>query len=138
MEETNLIKCVGVIPTRGADPIPVGKIPYGGTQIAISKGIENDEVIVRTVGGGSTLYLSAFTFSVVMLDVADVQGQLFVRNADDLYQYNLGNFRIHNYGHLAISASFMPPLEIPTAWDIVLTSDTANCFSDAFIHGYET
>lgn len=137
MKITNLVRTIGIIPTRNADPIPVGKIPDGGTQVAKEGSAAGADVIVHTVTSGKTLYLSACSLGIKNGLASTSSGYLGVRNASDTWQYMLlYTGVVANDGKTAL-LSFPIPLEIPAGYDIVANSSDADVQVYAFIHGYE-
>ena len=59
LKEIDKVRMLGVLPSQGADPIPVGKIPDGGTQKAIDGSVNNETLTLITVTIGKTFYLVA-------------------------------------------------------------------------------
>lgn len=135
--ETNRVRMLGVLPSYGADPIPVGKIPDEGTQVLKSGDAENETAILYTVTAGKILYLSSLVFSLTF--GADVSGhcRVAIRDEDDLNPVDIINVTHRTYNGAGIPCSFCPPIEIPALWDIFLVSSIADLFVQCFIHGYE-
>lgn len=137
LKEKDTVRIFGVLPSQGADPIPVGKIPDGGIQVAKSNLIVNNTVIIHPVTADKILYLSALSFSSYNASGGVVQGTFFVTNADDALQYTFFTVLIPDDRGPSDAMGFMPPLEIPAGYKIKITSDTANFWIYGFIHGYE-
>lgn len=136
-EESSPLTSIQVELKPGADPILVGKIPDGATQIIVSDEAHNDIRVLRVVTAEKTLYLSSINTVFSALVAGDFRGFLFVTDNGDNTQYNLVYFRIHNQGTLVIAESFTPPLEIPAGWKVKVRSEAANCYTSGCIHGYE-
>ncbi len=136
-KESNEVRMLGILPSQGADPIPVGKIPDGGTQVVAWSHTENATLVVYTVSTGKTLYLSNATF--ISRNSAELYKytRFFVTNAADEDQYYF--YRIIQLADSIISCpySFLPPLEIPAGYKIKLFSGDSDLQCMAFIHGYE-
>ncbi len=136
-KEKNLVRMLGVLPSQGADPIPVGKIPDGGTQVAKYALSNGAETLIHTVTDGKTLYLSALAFSIRNVSGSDAQGHMWVTDADDGTQYYFFNIQaLDNTGPLG-SISFPTPLEIPAGYKIKVKSSQVDAKATGFIHGYE-
>lgn len=134
---SNEARMSGVLPSQGADPIPVGKIPDGATQVAKQIDAENTPVIVHTVDTDKTLYLNAIALSGHNSNAAARGFYLFVRNDSDYLQYYFWVIQLAQYGSLGVSLSFPTPLEIPEKWDICVETDGADATGYGFVHGYE-
>lgn len=136
-KEANEIRMSGVLPSQGADPIPVGKIPDDGTQQIQYDNAINETTTIHTVTTGKTFYLSAALFSGQNLSGGNETVTFFVTNAADSIQYYFWITRVLNEEGFAVSASFLPPLEVPAGWKFKLTSAAANMKIYGTIHGYE-
>jgi len=137
LKEQNKVRMVGVIPSGDADPIPVGKIPDGGTQVLKYNTAENATTIIHTVTAGKTLYLSATTIGMRFL--AEVSGpfELYLRDENDLNAVIIfTSSRVTNDG-FCCGQSFCPPVEVPALWDICIYASGAGLRAYGFIHGYE-
>lgn len=136
-KEANEIRMLGILPSQGADPIPVGKIPDGGTQVLKYDNAENETTVLHTVTAGKTFYLSSAVLSATF--GADIAGrvQLFIRDEDDLNAVHIINEQLAAYDGQAVPCSFCPPIEIPALWDICILSNLDNVFANCFVHGYE-
>lgn len=135
-KESSEVRMLGVIPSKGADPIPVGKIPDGGTQVVKSDEIADTSAILHTVTTGKTLYLSHFTLCATRHVAAS--GFLAVRDGNDSQVYVISYVQSYTSTQgMAVSGSFLPPLEIPAGYDVYLVSSDAGLFVNGFIHGYE-
>ncbi len=137
MKEDDHLKMLGVLPSQGADPIPVSILPDGGTQVAKHRGASNTTVVIHTVTTGKTLYLSSFIYSARNDNVANEYAYLFVTDGDDTPQYYLNDIALLPTNQLVFSVSFNPPLEIIAGWMIKIRTYDAGCAMMAFIHGYE-
>lgn len=137
VKETNRVSAIGILPYSQADPIPVGKIPYGGTQIAKSATGNNTTPSIHKVNTGKTLYLTAITFSVRNFSEATASGIMAVNDDEAVEQYRLFRAQAPVGGGHAAGLSFMPPLEIPEDWTILILSAAAGVEVTGFIHGYE-
>ena len=124
-------------PAANIDPIPVGKIPNGATQVAKYKSASNGTEIVHTVTEGKTLYISHIDFSGVNDAAATMITYLFMRNDLDVDQYYLFSVAIRAGETICQSGGFLPPIEVPEDWDICIISLDASFYVRAFIHGYE-
>jgi len=137
LKKTNQLEMFGVLPSQGADPIPVGKIPDGGTQVVVSASPGVGTVLFYTVTAGKTLYLSLWVFSAYSENAARQNISFFVTNAADGFQWSLFNPSILPDTVMTKTAGFMPPLEIPAGYKIKTTIDAADAPCRIFIHGYE-
>jgi len=134
---SNEVRMFGVLPSQGADPIPVGKIPDLGTQIAKDGVAQAATTVIHTVTTGKTLYLDGITFSCYNETESPESGSLMVTNASDSTQYYLFTGQIPAHDTKLGSGCFPTALEIPAGWKIKLHSAGTDVFSRAFIHGYE-
>ncbi len=137
LKETNRERQIGIIPSQGADPIPVGKIPDGGTQVLKSNVAENSTAILYTVTTGKTLYLSTATLSVAFSPDVTGTSALFLRDQNDANAVIIFSVTHVSINGFAVGQSFFPPLEIPALWDICVSSGIAGLYAYGFIHGYE-
>lgn len=133
---SNQARMIGVLPSQGADPIPVGKIPDDATQIAKSHVVQNGEVIIHTVTAGKIFYLTHYSFT-PNSSVAGKYAQLRVRNDSDVVQYTITMVLFDAAGQATVPGTFIPPLEIAAGWDIFLYSNDGGTDARGFIHGYE-
>ena len=136
-KESNLANTVGVLPAVGASPIPVGKIPDGGTQVLKNGIAENTTDIIYTITTGKTLYLSAVTIGIRFTAEVSGSAQLFLRDEDDLNAVIIFNLTRGANNGFCCGQSFFPPAEIPALWDICIYSNPAGIHAYGFIHGYE-
>jgi len=126
------------LPTKGADPIPVGKIPDGSIQVAKSNSAADGAVIIHTVTALKTLYLTHYTIIFMFNNAAAKIGNLSVRDDEDAFQYDIAKSYVWQTFGVSISGNPTPPIEIAAGWDVFLQTDDANCIAYGFIHGYET
>lgn len=127
----------GVLPSQGADPIPVGKIPDDGTQVAASANADNTTTVIHTVTAGKTLYLNGVTIMANNSAGVVSSAYIVVRNAADAEQYHIFYIRLNDGLEDSDSENFIPPIEIAAGWDIALRSASADMYTRGFIHGYE-
>lgn len=137
LKETNQVRMVGVVPARNADPVPVGKIPDDGTQVAVQGLAANQTTTIHTVTAAKTLYLSLAAVGVRNNNAANQSVYLRVTDGVDALQYDLFGFSVAASQGASDSHSFMPPLEIPAGWKLKVISADADVRAHAFIHGYE-
>lgn len=137
VKETNFINMVGVRPSQGAGPIPVGKIPDGGTQILKRRTIENAVSTIHTVTVGKTLYLSSVIISV--RNTSGGPGNILVRIKDD--ENGVVTYLVYTVSeddkYICTPMAFLPPLELAAGWYIEGSSPAANIILIISIHGYE-
>ena len=109
---------------------------HRGAQVAIGQQASNTSVIVRTVPAGKTLFLTSLVFS---SGWGAGLGTLFVRDAGDSALYTICTFQFSSAVGPpgVVFGSFNPPLEIFSAYDLVITSGAAGHISNVFIHGWE-
>lgn len=112
------------------------KIPPDATQVFKYNAATNATVIVYTVTAGKTLYLSQWVFS-VRSNAAGFQGNLYVRDADDLNPVYIAQIALGSAGHLCNSGNPNPAIEILAGYDVVVDSNNAGLGSWASIHGWE-
>ena len=136
-KEANEVRMLGVLPSRGADPIPVGKIPDGGTQVVESGTAQNETVVIHTVDTDKTLYLSVAGLCASNTSEAAGTTHLFVTDGDDTEMYALSYARMPANWCFSDQRCFSPPLEIPTGWKIKVDSSAVDVLGYGFIHGYE-
>lgn len=136
-KETDKIRMIGIIPFQGADPIPVGKIPDGGTQVTEEGYAVNQVTLIHTVTATKTLYLSYASMGIsnesAVIEVCSLQ----ITDGADNVKYHLFWSGCGNKAGIIVAGSFMPPIEIPAGYKIKLNSTAADLKSNAFIHGYE-
>lgn len=137
LKEANLVRMKGVLPSKGAEPIPVGKIPDDGTQVAEDGLAENQVTAFHTVTTGKTFYLTAFTCGFNNDTEGDATGNFYVTNASDAIQYYLAYSRIPANDGEMLACSFPTPVEIAAGWKFKIESPAAGFYIRAFIHGYE-
>jgi len=136
MKESDRIKMFGVLPSQGADPIPVGKIPDGATQILEDTVATNETAIIHTVNSGKTLYLVTWVLSAYLL--ANGYIALRIRNTEDTITFDLAlTFITGGTTVPAIIGSAIPPIEVPEGYDIVIFSSVAGLSAQGGIFGYE-
>ncbi len=129
-------RMIGVLPSQGADPIPVGKIPDGATQI-LKRGNADDSVTtIYTVTAGKTLYLCFACMG--YLTVAAGVGQLYLLDGESvvLMDIFLETVLAAGAGRPNI-ASFFPPIELPGNYMIRMNSSAAGLGVYGSIYGYE-
>lgn len=123
-----------IFPGDSANPIPVGKIPDGAVQVVNSDHVSDGAVVLHTVSAGKTFYLTHC--SIDATGDADGFAYIAVRNTDDVDQYMI----LHAAGHTGFGVTsspvFIPPIEIPSGWDVTLYSPSTYT-SYGFVHGYE-
>lgn len=133
---SNEAKMIGVLPVQGANPIPVGKIPDDGIQIAKSVTATNETLLLLTITAGRTFYLTHYVFT-PNSSVVGAYGRVAVRNGSDVEQYVIAMTAFDTVGQVTVSGTLNPPLEIAAGWDIIVVSSDADLNARAFIHGYE-
>lgn len=135
--EHNIPRMVGVRPAHNADPIPVGKIPHLGSQLVRGTHADNNTVIIHTVTIAKTLYLSLAVHTIQNYSGASGNSDFYVTNAEDAVQYYFSRLAsLDDYGH-GVSLPFLPPLEIPAGYKIIVNSSGATVVANVFLHGYE-
>jgi len=137
MKENSQANMIGVLPSQGADPIPVGKIPDLGTQIVKSGYAVNATVVIHTVTADKTLYLVSAWIEGYNGSDGTIAGQLSVRDTEDAHKYYLGYLYLPTLTHNTLSVAFPTPLEIPAGYDIYVGSGAAAVEIMGFIFGYE-
>lgn len=136
-KESNEVRMTGVLPSQGADPIPVGKIPDGGTQVVKDAAVANSTATIHTVTAGKTLHLTLIIYEARNDNVATKNTLLYVTDGDDNTQYYLNGLSLQTTSQLKYPMPFNPPLEIIAGWKIKIISDANDCVVRGFIHGYE-
>lgn len=127
----------GKLVLSSESPIPVGKIPDGGTQVVVGL-IAQDQILdIYTVSDTKTLYLSNITVSIRNESGGVAGGYVRVRDQDDNWQYYIVSVAVPNNNSELVSISLCPPLEIAEKWDIAAYSSANNLRAVVFIHGYE-
>jgi len=128
---------VGVLPSQGALPIPVGKIPDGATQILTFKDTDNTTEDVYRVTVGPVFYLCAITTGV--WNASGAARVVFVRICDDgdVVKYLITYTQVAANGFYTLPTTFWPPLEMPVGWYIEQSSPALNCVLVTSIFGYE-
>lgn len=137
LKETNRVKTIGVLPTQNAEPIPVGKIPDNGTQITEDAYRCTGTLNAYIVTAGKTLYCSLMVLTTRNNSGALSYYQLEVRNASDVQQYVLARESVPNATGVNIVIPFLPPLEVPAGYKIVIKTGDADHCIQLFVHGYE-
>ena len=137
VKEVNRARAAGVLPFANADPIPVGKIPDGATQVIKFSSAINAVAIIHTVTPDKTLYLTYFT-CLCHNNAGVVRTlSLAVRNTLDVLRYFLVESYMLGNGYVPFTGSLLPPLEITGGDDIYVSSNGENSAITATIHGYE-
>lgn len=118
-------------------PIPVGKIPDGGTQILAYKETENETETVYTVTAGKTLYLCS-----VVVTIRNGSGgpvNVFVRILTDaaLVKFYLIYSRVPDDAYISTPYLFFPPMELGPGWTFQADSEATNCKIMTSVYGYE-
>lgn len=136
-KETDQVRMVGILPAQGADPIPVGKIPDGATQVSKSGQASNESTLIHTVTAGKTLYL--VHANVIFSNDSGSNGSayLHVTNASDVRQYAIVNDYVINGQMLAVPCNFPTPLEIPPGYKLAVWSAEVALYVYVYIYGYE-
>jgi len=135
--ETNEVRMFGVIPSYGANPIPVGKIPNNGVQIVKHKTIENGEGIIHTVNDRQILYLTAITLTIENAGAALGVGAIRIYDATPAYVKLVFSLGVGTMLGDSASLTFFPPLELEAQWSLRVYSSLASLVANAFLHGYE-
>lgn len=136
-KESNEARMLGIIPSEGADPIPVGKIPDGATQVTKQEGGSTSGAVIHEVDGGKTFYLTTALPVFTNGDSSEQYANFYVANNAKVEQYSIFTFYLRPNSQLAGPLSFQPPLEIPAGWNVMVKTGHADCTAWAFIHGYE-
>ena len=136
-KESNEVRMIGIVPFQGADPIPVGKIPDGGTQVVKDDSAANTTATVHTVNNAKTLYLTSIIEQVRNDNAAIKTALFYVTDGDDTIQYYFDGLGVGPSTQHRFTATFNPPIEIATGWKIKIETDAADCHIGVFIHGYE-
>lgn len=134
---SNQVRMIGVLPSEGADPIPVGKIPDDGTQIAVRGYVGAGTVEVHQVDGSKTLYLSAAVLSGFNIEAAGKYVSFAVTDGSDSLQYYIISHTMITASQFFLPLQWAPPLEINPGYKIKITASHANAPLNVFIHGYE-
>lgn len=126
----------GVLPSVGADPIPVTTQMTTGDQVAVSGEGLNGTDLIYTVTAGKTLYLVSILAQA--LNMGAGYGKVFVTDDLDVEQYVIFGA---GYGstNLNIPFNFCPPapMEIPAGYKIKTLSPGASNYWEVFVFGYE-
>jgi len=133
----NLVRAFGVLPTQGAEPIPVGKIPDDGVQVGKNTVADNSTDIVHTVTAGKTFYCSSIICGVRNTSGAENYFTIHVRNTGDVTVYAVFYGGCADDVGFLSPATFNPPLEKPAGYDICVHSPAAFLKVSCFVHGYE-
>lgn len=119
--------------------VNVIQVPRNG-QAWVDKSVDfgNATTVIHTVTAGKTLYLCHSFLGVQNATGANNAGKLFVTNAADVTQYELGVIRMGSGGlHHNSPNVYIPPIEIPAGYKVKAESPVALLKVSAFIHGYE-
>ena len=109
---------------------------HRGTQVAVSDIVTNDTSIIHTVSAGKSLFISSIVLG-LLLGGASNTCRIYVRNVLDVEQYTIFRITPGAAGALSVPISFNPPLEIPTGYDVVHTTNADFLTMYSFIHGWE-
>lgn len=125
-----------ITPAAAAEFLNYPRIPTGATQITKDQAdVTQTTVVFHTVDTGKTFYLS----SAMLAAEGTAIGSAFlsVWNGSDVIQYHLIRFKVlpNDFGYG--DRVFLPPLEIPEGWDMVVQAIGPNFWASAHIHGYE-
>jgi len=136
-KEVNETRMVGVLPSQGADPIPVGKIPDNGSQITRDEVAVNSAPTVHQVPSGKTGHITFALLTIRNSDTAIKTPRFFITNDSDVEQYSIQNQGVLPDTQHMIPMTFNPPLEVPSEYKVKVSSDDAALSVALFIHGYE-
>lgn len=127
----------GVLPSEGADPIPVGKIPDGAVQVAKGDEAAGSTTAVHTVTQGKTFYLSVASLSAENRHSAVDWAYFQVVDENKDVQYRFAKWLMVAGSSMTAVLTFSPPLEIPSEWDVHVQSLESLLHAYLFVHGYE-
>jgi len=136
MKEDNLVRAWGILPTQNADPIPVGKIPDGGTQYILQAGACNGISVLHTVTAGKTFYLTGWSLGIYT--IASGYVYLIVRDHLDAIKFPLGYIYVVA-GNVVpgLTGNLIPPMEVSENWDFAVSSSVADLTAISGVFGYE-
>lgn len=92
---------------------------HNGTQIAKSAIVSSGSAIVHTVTSGKIFYLTTLIFDISHAAFAGYI-HVLVRDISDVVVYYLVQRYCTPIAQVEFSATFNPPLEIPSGYDIVV------------------
>lgn len=132
--ETNEVNWRGVRPVSGIR----GVWPARNSQRAITGGYQAGVgvTIIYTVPVGKLLFIASAYASSRNSAAAVAAGFSFVRNAADVYAYPLLYHYYTVAGQLSDSASFLPALEVPAGYDVVVQVTAAGIDARCNIFGW--
>lgn len=136
-KESNKVRMIGILPSQGAGPIPVGKIPDDGIQKIPYSSEKNSSGVVYTVPALTTFYLSSLAITGANTSGAARDVYVAWRNAADTIQgyfFFLDDVKDCVWCH---NQTFIPPFELPEGYDIFVLSSGADARITLLAHGYE-
>lgn len=136
-KEANEVRMLGVLPSQGADPIPVGKIPDGGTQTIIADNAANQHKTIYTVNTGKTYFVTGFMCFIFNSSATIRKCYLEVTDGDDNFQYYLCYVGAPIGGAFTESMNFSTLLEVPAGFKFRIYSDGASSEIYVTVFGYE-
>jgi len=136
LKETDKVRMLGIVPSQGADPIPVGKIPDDATQVATSGRIENTTSERYVVPAATTFYLLLMTAHSFNDSGADCETRVEITTAADAVKYRIVYHTLPDQAHEVQVTPFPTPLEIPTGYKIKAYSGATGGYIHLFIFGY--
>lgn len=134
MGEKDQVKWLGVRPTDPEEILTRFEPPYDCTYINVYNSADNGTTVLYTVPASTLFYLTDIIGNI--RSSAAGEGRIYVRDTGDVFLYPLlwigaligdGKFCCH---------SFNTALQIPAGYDIILTSNAANCTMYGSITGY--
>ena len=137
LSEDNQANQIGILPSKKAGPIPAGKIPDGGTQVAKDEEADGSEVTIHTVTSQTTLYLCTLILTTLNGSGSASAAYMIVTTAADSERYRFCYIYTPNNDGRCCSAAFSPPLEIAAGWKVKVYSSATDNKATGFIFGYE-
>ena len=134
--QKNEVRMIGVMPSYGADPIPVGKRPDGASVLALYGVADNSTTSIYTIPAGQTGYLTHYTFSIYNTAAGAGGGRLYINNDTPALWNEIVRMIVPTNNGFAMSGSFNPPLELGAGFAALVQSWIANTKVTVFIHGY--
>ena len=107
---------------------------HNGTQVLEHASATNATVIVYTVPGAHTLFLTHTILDIYSTGISTAY--LSIYNAVPALVIHIHLSRVQTNRELSLNNSYWPPIEIPAAYSVRVQSSAATNIAEATIHGW--
>jgi len=109
---------------------------HRGEQVAAHNIAINNTQIIHTVTAGKVLYLTDWVFE-ANAGAAGWSADFEIRNVLDVLVYKIVTWYSGGVESRMLANSLFYPIEVPTGYDIIVSSNAVGLGTFGFIHGWE-